>query len=165
MKVCLLTPEFLPQWGGIGTYTYQLARGLRDRAEVHVVTSGRSRSGAPTAGLDGVQIHAITPEDARTDGLGLSFQMAVFRRLPALARAHRFDVIHANHAYMSDLLVGRVTSTPLPRSRSTRRWAPRSKAPSVRVKASRAMHERDRSPGGGRCSARSSGATSGGPAR
>ena len=38
MKVCVLSPEFLPTWGGVGTYAYNLARGLRDLAEVHVLT-------------------------------------------------------------------------------------------------------------------------------
>src|SRR5436309_503832 len=46
VRVCLLTPEFLPTWGGVGTYTYNLARALRGRAEVHVVTSARGRMAA-----------------------------------------------------------------------------------------------------------------------
>src|SRR6266571_4007724 len=85
VRVCLLTPEFLPTWGGVGTYTYNLARALRGRAEVHVVTSARGRMAAEADDLDGVQVHAIEADGGRTDGLGLAFQLAVLRRLPGLA--------------------------------------------------------------------------------
>ena len=104
MKVCLLTPEFLPTWGGIGTYAYNLAMGLRDRAEVHVVTTARGGVAANARSLDGIQVHVIHPDGASKAGLGLSFQLAAFRHLPRLDRIHSFDVVHANHAYMSDLL-------------------------------------------------------------
>ena len=102
MKVCILTPEFLPAWGGIGTYTYNLARGLRDRAEVHVLTGALSPG---YSGLDGVQVHPAFPrERSHGDASPFRFQAAVFRRLPRLMKDHGFDIVHANHAYMSDLL-------------------------------------------------------------
>ena len=105
MKVCLLTPELGPAWGGIGTYAYNLARGLRDRAEVHVLTGTPEKAGLDDA-LDGVQVHRAFPDgNAGLNGSPFRFQAAVFRRLPRLARLHGFDVVHANHAYMSDLLV------------------------------------------------------------
>lgn len=104
MKVCLLTPEFSPTWGGVGTYTYNLARTLRDRAELHVVTSSRPEGLEATLG-DGVRFHSIHANGASHDGLGLSFQLAAYRRLPDLIREHGFDIIHSNHAYMSDLLL------------------------------------------------------------
>ena len=113
--MCILTPEFLPKWGGIGTYSYNLARGLRDRAEVHVVTAGRGPEMGPTPAPDGVQVHEILTEGHRGGSLGLSFQLAVFRRLPALAREFGFDIVHSNHAYMSDFLVRarRLPATPV----------------------------------------------------
>ena len=104
MKVCILTPEFLPAWGGVGTYAYNLARGLQDRAEVHVLTGA-----APTpvdGDLDGVQVHPAFREwNSAGDVSPFRFQAAVFRRLPRLAQRHGFDIVHTNHAYMSDLLV------------------------------------------------------------
>jgi glycosyltransferase involved in cell wall biosynthesis len=103
VKVCILTPEFLPAWGGIGTYTYNLARGLRDHAEVHVLTGALSPG---YSGLDGVDVHPAFPVDGGwRDVSPIRFQAAVFRRLPRLMKAHGFDIVHANHAYMSDLLV------------------------------------------------------------
>lgn len=105
MRVCLLTPEFLPTWGGIGTYVYNLARGLRDRAEVHVL-AGAAPPRSDDGDLDGIEIHAANPRRPSPDGASpFRFQASVFRRLPRLARTHGFDIVHANHAYMSDLLV------------------------------------------------------------
>ena len=44
-KVCLLTSEFLPNWGGVGTYCLELAKGLAEQVELHVVTVGREENG------------------------------------------------------------------------------------------------------------------------
>ncbi|HYS72051.1 MAG TPA: glycosyltransferase family 4 protein [Thermoplasmata archaeon] len=115
MRVCILAPEFSPTWGGIGTYTHNLARGLADRADVHVVTTKEGARAAAGDTPEGVQVHAFPGDGVHHGSLGLSFQMSVFRRLPRLARIHDFDVIHANHAYMSDLLVRarRLEATPV----------------------------------------------------
>lgn len=104
MRICLLTPEFLPAWGGVGTYTYNLARGLRDRAEVHVLTA--TEPPGPEDSLDGVFVHSLPAARNESSGVSpLRFQVAVLRHLPRLVRSERIDVVHANHAYMSDLLV------------------------------------------------------------
>ena len=104
MRICLLTPEFLPSWGGIGTYTYYLARGLQDRVDVHVVTSDAKLSEESLQGLDRVQVHALPMGGRGREGVSsLRFQMSVLRRLPRLAREFGFDVVHSNHAQMSDV--------------------------------------------------------------
>jgi glycosyltransferase involved in cell wall biosynthesis len=104
VKVCILTPEFLPAWGGVGTYSYNLARGLRDRAEVHVLAGAAPRT--LEGDVDGIQVHSVVPSrESRSNLSPVRFQVAVFRHLPRLARTVGFDLVHANHAYMSDLLV------------------------------------------------------------
>lgn len=105
MRICLLTPEFLPSWGGIGTYTYGLARGLQDRAEVHVVTSEASFDPGAIPGVERVQVHALPSRSRGPAGASsFQFQMAVARHLPRLARENAFDVVHSNHAQMADVL-------------------------------------------------------------
>ncbi len=105
MRVCLLTPEFLPSWGGIGTYTYYLARGLSDRDEVHVVTSDATLETDGLEGLSRVQVHPLpTSGKGRAGASSLRFQMSVARYLPRLARDAGFDIVHSNHAQMSDVL-------------------------------------------------------------
>jgi hypothetical protein len=41
MRICVLAPEFLPVWGGVGTYTAELIRHLPKNIEVYVVTPRR----------------------------------------------------------------------------------------------------------------------------
>lgn len=112
MKICLLTPEFRPSWGGVGTYTYYLANGLRDRAEVHILTTSRS-SADDGGGVDGVQVHVIGAHGV-LNGFAqpLRFQLAVSRVLPKLARRYGFDLVHSNHAYMSDLFARNSAASP-----------------------------------------------------
>jgi len=99
--VCLISPEFLPTWGGIGTYTYNLARGLSKIADVHVLTASLPPDG--TNGFDPENIHSVFPTNrSHRAPSQFRFQLAVLRRLPELARRHSFEVLHANHAYMSD---------------------------------------------------------------
>lgn len=103
MKVCILSPEFLPTWGGVGTYAYNLARGLRDRAEVHVLTGSPVPEGDDR--LEGVCMHSLAaPDGGRIGVTPFRFQLAALRHLPRLVRSEGIDIVHANHAYMSDLL-------------------------------------------------------------
>ncbi|MEE9197180.1 MAG: glycosyltransferase family 4 protein, partial [bacterium] len=105
MKVCLLTPEFLPMWGGVGAYTYNLATQLRDEVEIHVLTAENGAGKDETLIPDGVQVHSIPTHGAAPETSPLTFQLGVRRRLPRLAEKHGFDIVHTNHAYMSDLLL------------------------------------------------------------
>lgn len=106
MRVCLLTPEFLPTWGGVGAYTYHLAKELRDRVEVHVLTAGGPSPEEDR--LEGVHVHTLpAANDSASEGAHLRFQVGVLRRLPELVREHGLDLVHANHAYMSDLFARR----------------------------------------------------------
>lgn len=104
MKICLVTPEFRPTWGGVGSYTYHLAKELRDQAEIHVLTAwdGKKAMVVP----EGVILHALpNTRESMDGGSPFKFQLGVRRHLPRLMHAYDYDIIHANHAYMSDLLV------------------------------------------------------------
>ncbi len=111
MKVCLLTPEFLPTWGGVGAYSYNLATELRDKVEVHVLTAEHRKEEDKALVPDGVQVHYIPLRGASPENFPLLFQIGVVRYLPRLAQEHGFDIVHTNHAYMSDLFVRRRKST------------------------------------------------------
>ena len=105
MRVCLLSPELLPAWGGIGAYTYHLAKGLSRYAEVHVLTANRPDP-EESRTLDGVRVHAVLGDRSSDAHVSpLRFQLAVSVHLPRLIRQFGFDIVHANHAYMSDLFV------------------------------------------------------------
>lgn len=106
MRVCLLTPEFLPRWGGIGAYAYNLAQGISRDVELHVVTAEDGRAWEDGPLPDGVRVHTLPAGNGVAGPSSpLRFQLAVARQLPKLIQDHGFDIVHANHAYMSDLLL------------------------------------------------------------
>ncbi|MBM4236995.1 MAG: glycosyltransferase family 4 protein, partial [Euryarchaeota archaeon] len=61
MRVAIVTPEFLPNWGGIGTYTAQLAMNLPSDFEVHVISLRRGGAAGKEDGsreiLDRISLH------------------------------------------------------------------------------------------------------------
>jgi glycosyltransferase involved in cell wall biosynthesis len=108
VKVAIVTPEFMPNWGGIGTYVAQLAKHLPAEFEVHVITLSRADPGRGPSGtstIDGrITLHPLgTASDFFL--YNNQFQANLFRRFKALQEENRFDLIHANHAQMPDLLL------------------------------------------------------------
>ena len=111
LKVCLLTPEFLPVWGGTGSYCVELVNALSDKVQFHVVTVDRSAS---TGGdrtqfknssiysyKKNVHIHTLTKSSAKdTFFFNGKMQLAVARKLPALIKEHQFDILHSNFPSM-----------------------------------------------------------------
>ena len=115
LKVALITPEFYPNWGGVGTYCAELAEYLPDEVELHILTTEWESEQRPTFKSrvrDGRRnVHFLS---SRKDNFSynLFFQYAVRKRFPALDREHMFDLIHSNHAHMSDLLLSVRTDNP-----------------------------------------------------
>lgn len=115
LKLCMIAPDFMPVWSGIGSYRIHLARYLPRDIELHVLTTERkmNRAASQSAGsinsflewLDGnVQIHRIC--EARSTFLyHAAFQFACLRTLPTLQRRIGFDLVHTDFPLMSDLLV------------------------------------------------------------
>lgn len=109
MRVCLIAPEFLQSWGGVGSYCNDLTRNLPKQTEIHVVTveNGKADDGHEGFG-DAVPSNVIVHRVAMagdTFFYNAGFQYAVNREIPKLSREFRFDLIHSNHAHMSDLLL------------------------------------------------------------
>jgi glycosyltransferase involved in cell wall biosynthesis len=123
MRVCLLATEFLPNWGGVGTYCIELARALADKVEVHVVTLGREEGGKLVYSRENIedffngriQAHLLTTSPARdTFVYNGKMQFAVYRKLGRIAREYHFDVVHSNFPQMADLLLKIRGSLSLP---------------------------------------------------
>ncbi len=114
MRICIVSPEFVPNWGGIGTYVLQLAKNLDDEFEVHVITL--RRAGASAKSLEeipeGVKVHYVGKS---TDyfAYNIQFQIDLLRKFAAACKETRFDLIHANHAQMPDLFL-RILRPDLP---------------------------------------------------
>lgn len=114
IKVCLLATEFLPNWGGVGTYCIELAKALADKVELHVVTLGRKEKGKLVYSkediqdfFDGrIQAHLLTTSPASdTFYYNAKMQFAVLRKLGRMAKEYHFDLVHSNFPQMADLLL------------------------------------------------------------
>lgn len=110
LKIALLAPEFLPNWGGAGTYSILLARELSKTDEIHVFTTIRNGTGDKIKTKrdiemyfnDRVKIHIISEAKDRFFYNGI-YQLNIARRLPKIIKKGNFDIIHSNHAHMPDL--------------------------------------------------------------
>lgn len=111
MKVCLLAPEFLPNRGGVGTYSVDLSRELGRKVDLTVVTLIREDK---THQYTVPEMEAAVGGAARVLPISVArdcfvynfgFQAAVLRRLPRLIRGEGFEVLHSQHAHMPDLLL------------------------------------------------------------
>jgi glycosyltransferase involved in cell wall biosynthesis len=118
VKVCFLAPELLPNRGGVGSYSIGLIRELSRRVEV-VVVAPRRWEGPETYGAGEIEayfdhrVKARVISEARDSFVyNARFQLALVREFPALERAERFDLVHAQHAHMPDLLSGALHPKP-----------------------------------------------------
>jgi len=108
----LLAPEFLPNWGGVGTYCVELTRHLADKLDLHVITLTRkikdskmeySKKDMLDYYDNKINVHILT--EAKDDFLyNAKFQYKILRELPKLEKQHGLDLIHSHHAHMSDVL-------------------------------------------------------------
>ncbi|MBI0583538.1 MAG: glycosyltransferase family 4 protein [Methanomassiliicoccus sp.] len=99
MRVAMVTPEFL-SWGGVGSYVVQLAKNLTSDHEVHVICLD---NGGEVPKVDNITVHTLgTAKD--TFMYNNQFQISLWRSFSQLNDAHHFDLLHANHAQMADLM-------------------------------------------------------------
>ena len=110
----MLAPEFLPVWGGVGTYIVELVRHLPKNIEIHVVTplrEGFGREKVSTLDYDfskyfGSNVHVHFVSKAKDTFLyNASFQYACLKYVPKLIKEVRVDIIHSHTAHMPDLLL------------------------------------------------------------
>lgn len=120
IRLALLAAEFLPNWGGAGTYNINLVDALKDELEIHVIAPQRTIPGSPVRYTpDEVRayfqnkIHLHVVGTARETFLyNARFQLALVRELPRLHREYQFDLVHSDYPHMPDLLCGFRSQTP-----------------------------------------------------
>lgn len=114
MKICMLAPEFLPVWGGVGTYIVELVRHLPKSVEIHVVTPWRDCLGdskVSSSDYDfsqyfgsNIRVHMIS-RASDTFLYNSSFQYACLKFVPKLVKEEKIDLVHSHTAHMPDLLL------------------------------------------------------------
>jgi glycosyltransferase involved in cell wall biosynthesis len=109
----MLAPEFLPAWGGVGTYIVELLRHLPTNVEVHVLAPSRDTFGKEKAAstLDisryfksNVKIHFIC-KASDTFFYNARFQYECLKHVPPILKEEQIDLIHSHTAHMPDLLL------------------------------------------------------------
>ncbi|MCO6042252.1 glycosyltransferase family 4 protein [Thermococcus alcaliphilus] len=113
IRVAMLAPEFLPVWGGVGTYAVELVRNFPEDVEVHVITPFRERIGdkmASSADYDfekmfGNNVHIHFLSKARDTFIyNAKFQLAIWRSLKDIVRREGINIVHSAGG-LPDLLI------------------------------------------------------------
>ncbi|MFH0815930.1 MAG: glycosyltransferase family 4 protein [Methanobacteriota archaeon] len=115
LRIAMLAPEFLPNWGGVGTYCIELARHLSkmDGVDLHVFTVRRqtevgkgkefTQAEMEQYFSNKVRVHALmTAKDSFV--YNARFQAKLLTALPRFRREHGEALVHSQHAHMSDVL-------------------------------------------------------------
>jgi len=108
----MLAPEFIPVWGGTGSYTVELVKSLPRTMDIHVVTVKRdvglaSSSSSIDNNVDAIvkrplKIHYLT-ESKDTFMYNLPFQLACTAKIPLLHKKYGFDIMHSHMCQMPDV--------------------------------------------------------------
>ncbi len=109
MRLAFLAPEFLPTWGGVGIYSFELVKGLckyKD-LEIHVITPkrGENYDSSKISEFFGDKIIIHNISKANDDFFyNLSFQLKLLERFSGLNKKYKFDLVHAaNLVHMPDI--------------------------------------------------------------
>ena len=122
INLCLITPEFLPIWGGTASYVIELSKNLPKEVEIHVVTLKREFPGMckfdskcdPASIFNrNVNIHYIS-KGTETFFYNLGFQIACLRKIPQLYKEYGFDILHSQFGHMSDAFLQLFRKIPIP---------------------------------------------------
>src|SRR5262245_23267346 len=105
LAICFVSQEYPEEtgWGGIGTYTYELAHSLARMGQRVCVVSRTRGSERIEQEADGVEVHRILPRLAlggvpglwRLNRIWEGYQLAVALRLHLLLRERAIDIIEA----------------------------------------------------------------------
>jgi len=121
MRTVLIAPEFIPNWGGVGTYCIELARSLSARSdiELHVVAPLRCLDVSKTSSTESeildyfhhrVHLHLLGRAN-ETFFYNVGFQYRTWRHLPRILKEYQIDLIHSQHAHMPDIML-KLTGMP-----------------------------------------------------
>lgn len=121
MNICILSREYPPEtgWGGIGNYTYRLARGLsRLGAQVHIIAQSLD---ADKEYIDrNVYVHRVAhkttfPVKRRFQEfcLRLEYSRSVYQKLREVIRTYNIDIVEAPNFSAEGFVYSLCKTTPL----------------------------------------------------
>jgi glycosyltransferase involved in cell wall biosynthesis len=121
--LCMLAPEFIPVWGGTGSYTVELVKSLPSTMDIHVVTLKRDVGlAANNSSIDNtvdaivkrpLKVHYLT-ESKETFFYNLPFQLACTAKIPLLHKKYSFDIMHSHMCQMPDVYLKLLNQLKIP---------------------------------------------------
>jgi glycosyltransferase involved in cell wall biosynthesis len=119
----MLAPEFIPVWGGTGSYTVELVKSLPRTMDIHVVTLKRdvglaANSSSIDNNVDAIvkrplKVHYLT-ESKETFFYNLPFQLACMAKVPLLHKKYGFDIMHSHMCHMPDVYLKLLNQLNIP---------------------------------------------------
>lgn len=111
INLCMFTAEFIPVWGGTGSYVIELVKKLPANVNIHIVTlrrilpngTGKHDSQSVSSIINRpIHVHYIS-QTKETFFYNPFFQAACLTRFPLLHKKYRFDIIHSHLPHMPDV--------------------------------------------------------------
>ena len=103
MELCIITPEFIPIWGGVGSYIIELIKSLPKDINIHVVTPLRKQMGKEKISLydydlsnyfnKNINVHLMS-NAKDTFVYNVFFQLSYLKNIKKIISDHKIDVIH-----------------------------------------------------------------------
>ena len=119
----MLAPEFIPVWGGTGSYTVELVKSLPSTINIHVVTLKRdvglaANSSSIDNNVDAIvkrplQVHYLT-KSKETFFYNFPFQLACTTKVPLLHKKYGFDIMHSHMCHMPDVYLKLINQLHIP---------------------------------------------------
>ena len=114
LRICILAPEFLPVWGGVGTHIVELVKHLPKNIEIHIVTAARYGFGDDCLSSLDYDYSKILPGNVKIHFIGnakdtffynAAFQYNCLKYVPQIVKNCRIDILLSHTAHMPDLLL------------------------------------------------------------
>jgi glycosyltransferase involved in cell wall biosynthesis len=111
MNLLILTSDFLPAWGGVGTYVQSLVRNMPEEIQVHVVAPKRIKFNNEDSNIiepeeissEKIHLHYIS-EAKDTFIYNFNFQINCCKKIEHLVKTFDIDLIHSQSS-MPDLFI------------------------------------------------------------
>lgn len=122
LNICFVSQEYPDEtgWGGIGTYTYEMAHGLARLGHKVVVVSRALQAAQQYVEADGVEVHRVLPSltvDSapviwRLNRWWEGYRLAVAIKLNQIIRERPIDLIESPELHAEPFLFSMLTSKP-----------------------------------------------------
>lgn len=121
LHICYISQEYPPEtgWGGIGSYTYEMAHAIAGAGHRVTVISRAVNAEGVTTG-DGVEVHRVAPSPAwdavpalwRLNHVWPGFAWAAMRRIRNIHREHPIDIVEAAEGRADSFFSGLIPGGP-----------------------------------------------------